>query len=89
MDYRYVLFFIVTLSYKPNSISAARECILIYVILIEEISDDGIWFLAHSPPLITKEPPTGELLFQVVSRQSENNKPFLIECEAEGEPVPT
>lgn len=43
---------------------------------------------AHSPPLIVKEPPTGESLFQVVTQQSENNRPFLIECEAEGEPAP-
>jgi hypothetical protein len=38
--------------------------------------------------LITKQPPTDELLFQVVQRQDENDKPFIIECEAEGEPQP-
>jgi neuronal cell adhesion protein len=42
----------------------------------------------QSPPLITKQPPTDELLFQVAQRQDENDKPFLIECEAEGEPAP-
>ncbi|XP_043478124.1 neuroglian isoform X1 [Leptopilina heterotoma] len=45
--------------------------------------------LIQSPPLITKQPPTGELLFQVAQvNKNENEKPFLIECEAEGEPAP-
>ncbi|XP_030756282.1 neuroglian isoform X2 [Sitophilus oryzae] len=39
-----------------------------------------------SPPLIVKQPPTDEVLFQV--EQGENDKPFYIECEAEGEPAP-
>ncbi|XP_033217712.1 neuroglian isoform X3 [Belonocnema kinseyi] len=43
----------------------------------------------QSPPLITKQPPTDELLFQVAQvSKNENEKPFLIECEAEGEPAP-
>jgi len=42
----------------------------------------------QSPPQITKQPPTDELLFQVKQRQDENDKPFIIECEAEGEPAP-
>ena len=45
--------------------------------------------LAQSPPRITKQPPTDELLFQVAQVSiNENEKPFLIECEAEGEPAP-
>lgn len=41
------------------------------------------------PPMMTKQPPSNEeLLFQVASRQDENDKPFIIECEAEGEPAP-
>ena len=43
----------------------------------------------QSPPHIIKQPPTDELLFQVKSRADENDKPFVIECEAEGEPAPT
>ena len=43
----------------------------------------------QSPPYIIKQPPTDELLFQVKSRADENDKPFVIECEAEGEPAPT
>ena len=42
----------------------------------------------QSPPKIIKEPPTDELLFQVKSKPSDNDKPFIIECEAEGEPAP-
>ena len=44
--------------------------------------------LVQSPPRIVKQPPTDELLFQVKSRADENDKPFIIECEAEGEPAP-
>nr|CAD7257229.1 unnamed protein product [Timema shepardi] len=44
--------------------------------------------LVQSPPRIVKQPPTDELLFQVVQQQNENDKPFIIECEAEGEPAP-
>jgi len=29
-----------------------------------------------------------ELLFQVATHQNENDKPFIIDCEAEGEPAP-
>ncbi|XP_044013518.1 neuroglian isoform X1 [Aphidius gifuensis] len=44
----------------------------------------------QSPPRISKQPPTEELLFQVAQEGvKENDKPFLIECEAEGEPAPT
>ncbi|KAK2722794.1 hypothetical protein QYM36_003103 [Artemia franciscana] len=42
----------------------------------------------QSPPLMVKQPPTDELLFQVATRIDENDKPFIIECEAEGEPAP-
>lgn len=45
--------------------------------------------LVHSPPRIIKQPPTDELLYQVAQQSNENDKPFLIECEAEGEPAPT
>lgn len=34
-----------------------------------------------------REPPD-ELLFQVATHQNENDKPFIIECEAEAEPAP-
>lgn len=44
--------------------------------------------IVHSPPRIIKQPPTDELLYQVAQQQNENDKPFLIECEAEGEPAP-
>ncbi|XP_067206790.1 neuroglian isoform X2 [Linepithema humile] len=44
----------------------------------------------QSPPRISKQPPSDELLFQVVqAKDNENDRPFLIECEAEGEPAPT
>lgn len=46
-------------------------------------------FTDQSPPRIVKQPPTDELLFQVYSpQQTVNEKPFVIECEAEGEPAP-
>ena len=42
----------------------------------------------QSPPYIVKQPPTKELYFKVKTRPDENEKPFVIECEAEGEPAP-
>lgn len=42
----------------------------------------------QSPPRIMKQPPTDELLFQVATQQNENDRPFIIECEAEGVPEP-
>ena len=45
-------------------------------------------FTVQSPPKIIKQPPTDELLFQVKSRADESDKPFIIECEADGEPAP-
>ncbi|CAB0018081.1 unnamed protein product [Nesidiocoris tenuis] len=43
----------------------------------------------QSPPRIVKQPPSDELLFQVYTRlETINEKPFVIECEAEGEPAP-
>jgi len=44
--------------------------------------------IIQSPPHLIKQPPTDELLFQVKSRPDENDKPFVIQCEAEGIPSP-
>ena len=48
----------------------------------------GVSFPVSSPPLIIKQPPTDIILFQVAQRVDENNKPFIIECEADGTPEP-
>lgn len=45
-------------------------------------------FTVHSPPQIIKQPPTDELLFKVAVQSIDKDKPFLVECEAEGEPAP-
>ncbi|KAM7349143.1 neuroglian isoform 1-T6 [Cochliomyia hominivorax] len=45
--------------------------------------------LVNSPPRIIKQPPTDELLFKVAQQNKESDKPFIIECEAEGQPDPT
>ncbi|XP_037936247.1 neuroglian isoform X2 [Teleopsis dalmanni] len=45
--------------------------------------------LINSPPRIIKQPPTDELLFKVAQQSKESDKPFIIECEAEGQPDPT
>lgn len=52
------------------------------------IHNFSLFFAVQSPPRIIKQPPTDELLFQVKSRHDENDKPFIIECEADGEPAP-
>jgi len=44
--------------------------------------------LVQSPPSIIKEPSDYEILFQVATDQYSNDKPFTIDCEAEGEPAP-
>ncbi|KAF0760773.1 neuroglian-like isoform X1 [Aphis craccivora] len=44
--------------------------------------------IIQSPPNIVKEPSVDELLFQVPIDKYENDKPFTIDCEAEGEPAP-
>lgn len=41
----------------------------------------------QSPPLIIKQPIAEEMLFQVAS-YGDTEKPFIIECEAQGEPAP-
>lgn len=45
------------------------------------------FFSVHSPPRIIKQPIAEEMLFQVAS-YGDTEKPFIIECEAEGEPAP-
>lgn len=35
-----------------------------------------------------KQPPSDEQLFQVANQQNDNDRPFIIECEAEGVPEP-
>ena len=47
-----------------------------------------IFAVVQSPPKIIKQPPTDELLFQVKTRADDKDKPFIIECEADGEPAP-
>lgn len=46
------------------------------------------FFSVQEPPRIVKQPPADELLFQVATPNNEQHKPFIIECEAEGEPAP-
>lgn len=40
-----------------------------------------------TPPQITKQPPTDQILFKVANL-NDNESPFLIQCEADGEPAP-
>lgn len=46
------------------------------------------FYLDNSPPRIIKQPPTDELLFKVAQQNKESDKPFIIECEADGQPEP-
>lgn len=61
---------------------------LIRVSLYTLVASTVVVNAVPSPPRIVKQPPTDELLFQVATQQNENDKPFIIECEAEGEPAP-
>ncbi|XP_025192769.1 neuroglian-like, partial [Melanaphis sacchari] len=40
------------------------------------------------PPRIVKEPSTDELILQKAIIENQNFRPFVIDCEAEGEPAP-
>ncbi|XP_063976929.1 neuroglian-like isoform X2 [Diachasmimorpha longicaudata] len=52
-------------------------------------SYNQLYVTVQYPPQIIKQPPTDELLFQVAQTNlNENDKPFVIECEAEAEPAP-
>lgn len=42
----------------------------------------------NRPPRITKQPAPGELLFKVAQQNKESDNPFIIECEADGQPEP-
>ncbi|XP_017136257.1 neuroglian isoform X1 [Drosophila miranda] len=42
----------------------------------------------NSPPRIIKQPAPGELLFKVAQQNKESDNPFIIECEADGQPEP-
>ncbi|CAH0765981.1 unnamed protein product [Diatraea saccharalis] len=46
-----------------------------------------VYLTVTSPPKIVKQPTQEEQLFQV-AQPGEVDKPFIIECEAEGEPAP-
>ncbi|TRY75568.1 hypothetical protein TCAL_04520 [Tigriopus californicus] len=72
---------------RKHSISLAnsKEMLQIFLVLLSSLQALAI---VQSPPRIIKQPPTDELLFQVKSRADENDKPFIIECEADGEPAP-
>lgn len=78
-----------TLTRRPRSFF---KCVVIMKLTVCIISTLvlGASAIIQSPPRISKQPPTDEQLFQVVqTKLNENEKPFLIECEAEGEPAPT
>lgn len=62
--------------------------LLTYIILSFALMNE-VLSVYQSPPRIVKQPPTDELLFQVHQPQENiNEKPFVIECEAESEPAP-
>ena len=56
-----------------------------FVILLTIVHNQA---LVQSPPRIIKQPTEVELLFQVKSQPDENDKPYIIDCEADGEPAP-
>ncbi|XP_015125416.1 neuroglian isoform X2 [Diachasma alloeum] len=59
------------------------RCALFIVVASALYSSASIQY----PPQIIKQPPTDELLFQVAQANlNENDKPFVIECEAEAKP---
>ncbi|XP_037921152.1 neuroglian isoform X2 [Hermetia illucens] len=62
-----------------------RQSLLLVVVTLT-----ATFINAHnSPPHITKQPPTDEMLFKVAQLTKESDSPFTIECEAEGQPDPS
>nr|XP_032528918.1 neuroglian isoform X2 [Danaus plexippus plexippus] len=66
---------------KHRSNMETSTVIILFAILSQTTA------LLTSPPRIVKQPTVEELLFQV-AQPGEVDKPFIIECEAEGEPAP-
>lgn len=59
---------------------------VLVTIIVMTLGTQGI---PNSPPRIIKQPPPDELLFKVAQQSKESDKPFIIECEADGNPPPT
>ncbi|XP_068158953.1 neuroglian isoform X1 [Drosophila tropicalis] len=64
-----------------------RQSTMLAAILIAAIFGSAT-AMNNSPPRIIKQPPTDELLFKVAQQNKESDKPFIIECEADGQPEP-
>ncbi|XP_067119925.1 neuroglian-like isoform X2 [Centruroides vittatus] len=66
---------------------------LLYIVLIKLILIDLSLTQSATtipfPPTIVKQPPSTEQLFQVSQNQDEPDKPFMLECQAFGNPQPT
>ncbi|XP_035700747.1 neuroglian-like [Folsomia candida] len=58
-----------------------------FLILLEIIAFSQVTSMVRSPPSIKKEPPNDELLFQV-PRKGETDQPFILQCDADGDPAP-
>ncbi|KAA0202421.1 hypothetical protein HAZT_HAZT000084 [Hyalella azteca] len=68
---------------QSTSVWLSGYCLLVFSVMMVNAG------VIKYPPQMVKQPPSNEeLLFQVASRVDENDKPFIIECEAEGEPAP-
>ncbi|ALC49261.1 Nrg [Drosophila busckii] len=65
-----------------------RQSTMLAAILMAALLGSTIAVEDNSPPKITKQPPTDELLFKVAQANKESDKPFIIECEANGHPEP-
>lgn len=61
-------------------------CLLV-VLCSFEIFQNAEIPVVTSPPTIIKQPPY-EQLFQVATTQDEKHNPFILECEAQGNPEP-
>ncbi|KAL7648874.1 UNVERIFIED_CONTAM: hypothetical protein RMT77_000794 [Armadillidium vulgare] len=65
-----------------------RRSIILTLVLLSGMILPSAAVMKYPPNMVKQPPSDEELLFQVASGQAENDKPFIIECEAEGEPAP-
>lgn len=63
--------------------------ILAFPILLVLVAMPDCQAEIDSPPSMIRQPPSDGVLFQVVTGQDEKEKPFILECEATGNPEPT
>ncbi|KAH8344677.1 hypothetical protein KR067_003077 [Drosophila pandora] len=65
-----------------------RQTAMLAALLVAALLGSATAGTTNSPPRIIKQPAPGDLLFKVAQPNKESDNPFIIECEADGQPEP-